>query len=360
MHITSRRKIDSTPNVCYIQGNAHDLDFTLNLLNTHKYDCVVDFMVYNTLEFLDRVDLLLDKCAHYVFVSSSRVYASSDKPLREDSPRLLDASKDKEYLTTDEYALAKARQENILAHSHKRNYTIIRPYITFSEIRMQLGVYEKESWLWRAMQGANIVFFKDIATHYTTKTYTLEVVRAIAVICANPKSYGETYHIASEKAVRWEEILAIYQKVLKNELGREVKVIFANLDEFFDKNAYQVIYDRLFDRKFDSSKINALLAENGEKQLGDLENHLTLCLKEFIHNPKFDYIDYADEAKKDTFCGEMIKLRQIQGTQNKIAYLKAYKCHSKGFLTKIKARILYRVYRVWWEAIKTYKNFLPT
>ncbi len=85
---------------------------------------------------------------------------------------------------------------------------------------------------------------------------------------ANPKSYGETYHIASEKAVRWEEILAIYQKVLKNKLGREVKVIFANLDEFFDKNAYQVIYDRLFDRKFDSSKINTLLAENDEKQLG--------------------------------------------------------------------------------------------
>ena len=62
VHITSRRKIDSTPNVCYIQGNAHDLDFTLNLLDTHKYDCVVDFMVYNTLEFLERVDLLLDIC----------------------------------------------------------------------------------------------------------------------------------------------------------------------------------------------------------------------------------------------------------------------------------------------------------
>ena len=56
--------------------------------------------------------------------------------------------------------------------------------------------------------------------------------------------------------------------MLKNELGREVEVVFANLYEFFDKNAYQVIYDRLFDRKFDSSKINAILTQNGETPLG--------------------------------------------------------------------------------------------
>ncbi|MGX2971445.1 NAD-dependent epimerase/dehydratase family protein [Helicobacter sp. T3_23-1059] len=273
VHITSRRKFannksDFAPNIHYICGNAHDLDFVLGLLDSHKYDCVVDFMIYATIEFLDRVELLLGKCVHYVFLSSARVYASSDELLREDSPRLLDISKDKEYLATDEYALTKARQENILAHAHKGNYTIIRPYITFSEIRLQLGVYEKESWLYRAMQGKSIVFFKDIATHYTTMTYALEVARAIAVICGNANAYGQTYHIASEKAVKWEEILAIYQKVLQNELGREIKVVFANLYEFFGKNAYQVIYDRLFDRKFDSSKINALLTQNGEKPLG--------------------------------------------------------------------------------------------
>lgn len=98
-------------------------------------------------------------------------------------------------------------------------------------------------------------------------TYALEVARAIAVIVGNPKSYGETYHIASENAVRWEEILAIYQKVLSKEIGKEIKVVFAKRDKFFAKNAYQVIYDRLFDRKFDSSKINALLTQNGEKPL---------------------------------------------------------------------------------------------
>ena len=57
--------------------------------------------------------------------------------------------KDEEYLKTDEYALSKARQEDILHRSGKNNWTVIRPYITYSEIRLQLGVLEKELWLYR-------------------------------------------------------------------------------------------------------------------------------------------------------------------------------------------------------------------
>lgn len=55
MHITSRRKFDNKSNICYIQGNAHDLEFISNLLDSCKYDCIVDFMAYSTLEFVDRV-----------------------------------------------------------------------------------------------------------------------------------------------------------------------------------------------------------------------------------------------------------------------------------------------------------------
>lgn len=72
---------------------------------------------------------------------------------------------------------------------------------------------------------------------------------------------------------------------------------------------------------------------------GGLEAKLSLCLREFIKNPKFSYIDYESEIKKDTICNERTPLNKIQGTQNKLAYLKAYKRHAKGFLDKLKARI---------------------
>ena len=75
--------------------------------------------------------------------------------------RLLDVSHDSIYLKTDEYALAKARQEDILRKSGKNNWTIIRPYITYSESRLQLGVLEKEAWLYRALKGFQEMFWKN-------------------------------------------------------------------------------------------------------------------------------------------------------------------------------------------------------
>lgn len=50
-------------------------------------------------------------------MSSARVYAENNALISEDSPRLLDVSTDAVYLRTNEYALAKAREENILRNS---------------------------------------------------------------------------------------------------------------------------------------------------------------------------------------------------------------------------------------------------
>ena len=85
-------------------------------------------------------------------------YANENGRITEKSKRLLDVCTDEEYLKTDEYALTKVRQENILLSSGKKNWTIIRPYITYNVERLQLGVYEKENWLYRALHGRSIVF----------------------------------------------------------------------------------------------------------------------------------------------------------------------------------------------------------
>ena len=67
----------------------------------------------------------------------------------------MDLTKDEQYLATNEYALAKAREENVLTESGFNNFTIIRPYITYYNNRLQLGIFEKEIWLQRALDGKN-------------------------------------------------------------------------------------------------------------------------------------------------------------------------------------------------------------
>ena len=108
--VTSRNIRISEKNIKYVKGNAHDNVF-LNSLLEEDWDAIVDFMVYSTSEFKERYNLYLETTSQYIFLSSARVYANSNDPIIETSKRLLDTSDDTDFLSTDEYALSKARQE---------------------------------------------------------------------------------------------------------------------------------------------------------------------------------------------------------------------------------------------------------
>ena len=197
VYVTSRTPRESNLRTTYLLGNAHDDAFLDSLLVLREWDAIVDFMIYNSTEFAHRVNRLLTACKQYVFLSSSRVYADSKEPITENSPRLLDVCTDAEYLLTDEYALSKAREEDILLTSHHKNWTIIRPYITYGEFRLQLGVLEKDYWLYQALHNRTIVFSKDIASKVTTLTYGYDVARGIAAILGKEEALSEIFHITT-------------------------------------------------------------------------------------------------------------------------------------------------------------------
>lgn len=213
--VTSRRERSSSSlHVRYVKGNAKDLSFISSVLASEHYDAIVDFMAYTTAEFTARYRIFLEATEQYVFISSARVYAQCDGLIREDSPRLLDVSADKKYLKTDEYALAKARCEDLLRDSGCRNYTIIRPSITYDDYRLQLGVLEKENWLYRAMHGRSIVFSEDIASKLTAMTRGEDVAKGIASIIGRREALGEAFHITCSCSYTWREILDCYMQVL--------------------------------------------------------------------------------------------------------------------------------------------------
>lgn len=216
--VTSRNRSGISGAVRYLGGDAHDMDFLAGVLS-EPWDAIVDFMVYNTPAFGNRLRTLLGATAQYVFISSARVYAKSASPLIEDSPRLLDVSTDKAFLATDEYALTKARQEDLLRQSDRSNWTIIRPYITYSEARLQLGVLEKEDWLYRALKGKAIVFSSDIARKHTTLTYGRDVSRGIRAIIGQSGALGEAFHITADDAIGWDKAMSVYLDVLERHLA---------------------------------------------------------------------------------------------------------------------------------------------
>lgn len=320
VHVTTRRNIADENNIRYLQGNAHDITFLRKTIGGGSYDAVVDFMSYKTDEFKGRYELLLENTKQYVYLSSARVYA--DSPIiTENSPRLLDVCTDEEYLKTDEYALAKARQENLLFSSGRKNFTIIRPYITYSENRLQLGVIEKEGWLYRALHGRSIVISDDILPKFTALTYGYDVSYCISKLIGNPNAMGEVFHISFGESITWSHILDTYCKTLNKSLGAPVLVkhIENAINLRYQLPQYQVKYDRWFNRSFDSSKVMTAV---GNIDYKNLDEGLTQCLNAFIQKPHYNGINWKREALLDRLCHEHAKMSEFDGIRGFVRFIK--------------------------------------
>ncbi len=316
--VTSRHYKKSEGNIEYVRGNAQDITFIQKLLNERWY-AIVDFMVYPAQIFKERVDMFLESTEQYIFISSSRVYADSKDPITEESPRLVDFSQDSKFLSTDEYSLKKAREEDTLKKHKKTNWTIIRPYITYSEIRLQLGVLEKEDWLYRALQGRTIVFTQEIASKVTTLTYGFDVAMGIASIIGDNKALGEVFHITNNQNITWNEVLELYLDVIEERIGRRPNVFLQDLQGFNKTHGaiYQIKYDRLYDRVFDNSKISKYINPNN---FLDTKIGIDKCLNLFLDNPSFNAINWVNEAKKDRLTKEFASFREIKGIKQRIKY----------------------------------------
>ena len=280
--VTSRFSRQDFAHVRFVKGNAREDSFISSLLTDMHYDVIVDFMNYNYEEFESRHQMLLSSTDHYVFLSSSRVYDYSSTPLREDSPRLLDTTTDDTFLATNRYALRKAREENMLIRSGYTNYTIIRPYITYSERRLQLGICEKEDWLWRVLHDKEILFSANVLDKKTTLTFGKDVSQGIAniVLCGHPT--GMPVHITTEETMTWGEILELYRVIIKKETGKDITLYTSpdihSLEEIYE-GGYNTIYDRQWDRCFCHERAEQLC---GHIDYRGMKEGLTHCLTAFL------------------------------------------------------------------------------
>ena len=345
VYVTSRKKREGNNNVSYIQGNAKDRTFLLQTLSLYNWDAIIDFMIYTIEELSELAPIFLESTAQYVFISSSRVYAQSEEKITEETPRLLEASTDNVYLQTNEYALAKAREEDVLFKSGKKNFTIIRPTITYNTYRLQLGVLEKENWLYRALKGRSIVFSHDINDKLTTMTLGDDVSTGIASIIGKENALGEVFHITSPVSLPWSDVLATYKTVLEKHLGKEVPVVMTkkSTNLKFKWRIYQVIYCRYFNRTFDNSKIGRFCDVSSFTKPHE---GLAKCLEEFLKNPQFNNIPWDLEAINDRTAGERTPFKEIP-KEYRFCYF-CYRNHLE-ILLKLKdlaSRILRKLKRI--------------
>lgn len=286
VYVTSRSARKSEGAITYLQGNAKDPSFLDVVLKDSCYDAVVDFMTWAPDAFRETLPSLLGSTGRYVFLSSYRVF--SDSPvINESSPRLLESCPDKKYRSGSEYAIIKALEEDALRGSPTRNWTIIRPAITFSgggAGRFQLGTYECGLWLWRAMRCLPVPVVPKMMKKQCTLTWAKDVARMIALLIQNPDAAGEDFNAATSQHQAWADVLDLYRLVLPV-ATREVTLDLyeSHCGSALKEYGYvpQVRYDRMVDRVLDNAKVLAYTGLcNGD--LADVRDALPRELSSFL------------------------------------------------------------------------------
>lgn len=323
---TRKKRISNNSRLKYVVGDAHNQLFLQEIVNEHA-DVIIDFMHYSTEEFSKRYRILLEACDHYFFFSSSRVYADNDgvTPITESCPRLLDTNVDEVLIRSDEYPISKARCENLLKESSFDNWTIIRPYITFGHNRLQLGIFEIEAWLHKAINQQPIVIPIEILNAKTTLTYGGDVAESVALLVGQDEAKGKTIHITSNTSLTWREVADIYNEVFVHELGYGIIIHSdCNIDLYskaFYSSRWQIKYDRCYDRHFDNGLIQNL---TGKKVDSDsLHNHIEKTLCEILKKPTeiVSNISPVAQACMDRITGDKTDIASIHGIVPRVRYL---------------------------------------
>lgn len=251
-------------------ANAMDDEWLQKAITETRYDVILDFMSYKLPEFQKRAPLFLENTDQYMFLSSCRVYANEEVPVKETSPRLLDVSQNQEYLALyeREYSLFKAAEEDVLINSGKKNWTIILPATTYSTGRAQLVTLEAGTFVYRALQGKPVIIPEEVRNTPATMSWAGDVGVMIARLAGKEEALGEKFITATAEYNTWGQIAEIYRELLGLQyewVDKEtyLKVMTKDPNNISPFVRYQLEYARMFDRITDNSKV---LRVTGMKQ----------------------------------------------------------------------------------------------
>lgn len=228
-------------------------------LEGRHYDGIVNFIHYEDhREFIRVYPLLIAHTDHLIYLSSYRTYADEQHPITESAPRLLDVVKDPEFLEREDYALPKARCEDFLRNECAgQNWTIVRPVISFSSLRLDFFMYSKHTLPERGRTGEPVIM-PEFAKNLTAGLdWAGNSGRLIARLLLNENTVGKTYTISSGWNLTWEQVAQIYTELTGVEIRWESEEAFLKVFPMAERYGRYCMYyyDRKFDRAVDASAV---------------------------------------------------------------------------------------------------------
>ena len=242
----------NNPKLCYHKAKA-DLNYLTEFLKDKYYDGIVNFIHYYVPEMYKPVHkLLTSKTDQLIFLSSYRVYAESKQPLTEEAPFLADVVEDEEFLKSEDYAVPKAICEKYLREeSDTKNWTVVRPIISFSDKRFDLVTVSGHEIIDAARSGKTVILPEAAKNLTAGLDWAGNSGKLIANLLFKKECLGEAYTVSSGQNLTWGEVADIYTRLTG------VNFRWTDTEEYVSTGhgGNGLFYDRLYDRAVDNTKI---------------------------------------------------------------------------------------------------------
>lgn len=329
VYVISRHKKSSKKNnLHYIVADAFDIDSMRRILldKSHgKFDSVVDFMVYKVDSYKEFLDMYLANSKQYIVLSTACVYQEptpGDK-ITEETPRLIDLYSEEKRNDNHSYHIMKSNLDNIVFASHNKNYTMVRPHITFNTDKHLMVLWHKEMWLYRALHDKEIVLPKDALDCVQTVTYGGEAAYAISKLVGNSQAMGEVINIASDITITWREYIDMVADILPRVCGKELKIKWVETAKEISDAVSAAddfnMKDHLVRREFDIRKLRNIGGE--DIVFTPIKSNLEKCLKDFIASGKSVQANAIINGYMDRVTHSKSSFKDVPGKKGKLLYL---------------------------------------
>jgi nucleoside-diphosphate-sugar epimerase len=218
---------DFSDRVVRLRGDRRT-DFA-RLVAGRKFDAVVDFAAYEGAEVEEVVRSL--ETDHYVFISTGQVYLVREgcpKPSREadyEGPLMPRPASEDDQGQWD-YGAGKRACEDVLAAAKGFPATRVRIPIVNGE---RDDSRRLESYLWRVVDGGPVIL-PDGGGHQVRHVYSGDVVKALAGLLGDAKTFGQAYNLANEETPTLGELVAM----MARELGAPVRTASVPVKKIVD------------------------------------------------------------------------------------------------------------------------------
>ncbi len=209
------KPLSSARNIEHIALNVRDLHALNGALKGRYFDAAIDLLSFTPEHVHATLEVLHGIATRYVFISSATVSAPAamDAEITEDSRLVVDGWR---------YPINKLACEAVvrqLANSHHQDFTIIRPYVTYSEARLPFGPWEESQVLPMLKYGLPIVIPSEVASATTAITHTDDLARGIVALTRTSMSHGDVFQVVSPELTTWRRIFECAAEALDVELN---------------------------------------------------------------------------------------------------------------------------------------------